>query len=157
MAQLNDKTEKLIMEVIKDRTEAMKKGERDSFGDDMLGRMLAACHTSDGAMEKFGLDAVFNNCKNFFFAGQDTAANLTSFSILMFANRQDWQERARNEISEVLGERETCDFNDISRLKIVSHFLHYQHHNALSTSVIMLVKPKPAAGLKNRKAQIGAL
>lgn len=120
------------MEVIKARTEAVERGERDSYGDDLLGRMLTVCHSNDGTMEKFGLDAVFNNCKNIFFAGRDTAANLTSFSILMLANHQDWQNRARNEITEVLRQKETYDFNDISRLKVVSDLLHW--HNARSAS-----------------------
>lgn len=119
IAQLNGRTEKLIMELVKDRREAVQKGERDSYGDDLLGRMLTATERTDGSSHKFILDAVINNCKNFFFAGSDSAANLTTFSLLMLANYPEWQDRARKEVLEVFGDNDPCEMNDISRLKIV--------------------------------------
>lgn len=57
------------MEVIKVWMEVVERGERDFYGDDLLGCMLIVCYLNDGIMEKFGLDVVFNNCKNIFFVG----------------------------------------------------------------------------------------
>ncbi|KAG0605431.1 hypothetical protein M758_9G058500 [Ceratodon purpureus] len=111
MAQLDKRIERLAMEVIDARKEAVAKGERSSFGDDMLGLMLADAN--------FDYSAVVNNCKNLFFAGQDTSANLLSFSLVILANRPEWQHRAREEILEVLGDGETYTLNGISRLKVM--------------------------------------
>ncbi|XP_073390289.1 cytochrome P450 709B2 [Physcomitrium patens] len=94
------------MELVKDRMDAVQKVERESYGDDILGRMLTATDRFDGSFHKFSLDAVIDNCKKFFFAGTDSGANLTTFPLLILANYPEWQDK------------DPCEMNDISRLKI---------------------------------------
>jgi len=111
----------LLHEVIADRQKAMKQGEAKSFGNDLLGMMLAAA--SDGTDEtapEFNLASVFNNTKLFFFAGQDTVASALTFTLLQLARYPEWQDKARQEVLEVLGESDAFDGDAISRLKIVS-------------------------------------
>jgi len=121
MAQLKSRMDNLLHEVISDRQRALKRGEANSCGNDLLGMMLAAA--SDGTDEtapEFNLASVFNNTKLFFFAGQDTVASALTFTLLQLARYPDWQDRARREVLEVLGESDTIDADAISRLKIVS-------------------------------------
>lgn len=120
MAQLKSKMDNLLREVIKDRQKALKRGEAKTFGNDLLGIMLAAA--SDGTSEtapEFNLASVFNNTKLFFFAGQDTVASALTFTFLQLARYPEWQEKAHQEVLEVLGESTALDSDSVSKLKVV--------------------------------------
>ncbi|KAF7825038.1 cytochrome P450 714C2-like [Senna tora] len=49
--------------------------------------------------EKFIID----NCKNIFFAGHETTAITASWSLMLLAAHQDWQDRCRAEVLDVCG------------------------------------------------------
>jgi cytochrome P450 len=96
MDHLSSEVDALLRGLISDRR------KMDSFGNDLLGRMLAAA--SEGWSEntqEFNLASVFNNCKLFYFAGQDTVANAICFALLMLALHPEWQDRTRKEVLEV--------------------------------------------------------
>lgn len=127
--KIESKVHNLLTAVIESRREAVHKGEASSFGNDLLGYMLtAACSSSSEdnmddhnvPSKKFNLTSVFNNCKLFYFAGQDTAANVTIYSMLMMARHPEWQERARMEVLEVCGPTEAFDASKLQRLRVVS-------------------------------------
>lgn len=72
MDQCTAKVNALLHETINSRREALRNG---GSSDDLLGRMLTAA--TEGWDEKaleFNLASVLNNCKLFYFAGQDTVA-----------------------------------------------------------------------------------
>ena len=120
MAQLNRRIDRLVLGVIKARKEAVENGERSSYGDDMLGLMLTACDMTDETFKNFDYSTIIENCKNFYFAGAVTTANLINFTLVMLACYPEWQQRVRDEIFEVLGEEESFNFNNLSHLKVVS-------------------------------------
>lgn len=121
MAQLKLRMDNLLREVITDRQQAVKRGEAESYGNDLLGMMLAAaCDGTDETAPEFNLASVFNNTKLFFFAGQDTVASALTFTLLQLARYPEWQDKARQEVLEVLGELDAFDSDAISRLKVVS-------------------------------------
>lgn len=110
----------LVRGIINARREAVQKGVTSSYGDDLLGRMLTAATEGWSANTKeFNQLAVFNNCKLFYFAGQDTVANAIGFMILMLALYPEWQDRCRQEVTEILGDEQDWRASDISRLKVV--------------------------------------
>lgn len=110
----------IIQEVIKCRLEAVASKKTSSNGKDLLEHMLEAA--SDGWNEdttEFNLASVFENCKLFYMAGQDTVANATSYAMLLLALHPDWQERARKEVLEVVGNEESFNPSVLSHLKLL--------------------------------------
>ncbi|KAG0563350.1 hypothetical protein KC19_8G023700 [Ceratodon purpureus] len=115
----------LLRETIVGRRDVVRSGKTSSYGDDLLGRMLAAASEGwDGNTSEFNLASVLNNCKLFYFAGQDTVANTVVFAMLMLAQHPEWQERARREVLEVLGSEENFNASALSRLKVVGMILN---------------------------------
>ena len=123
MQHLDTKINTLLHEIIDNRRKSSTQTKTGShYGDDLLGRMLAAA--SDGWDEdvvEFNLASVFNNCKLFFFAGQDTVAVTVLYTMMMLARYPEWQDRARQEIFNVVGNSDNFDTGKLHDLKIVSH------------------------------------
>lgn len=114
------KADALLHSIIDGRREAFQKGKIGSYGNDLLGRMLAAASEGwDENTTEFNYASVFHNCKLFYFAGQDTVANATTFALLMLALYPEWQDRARKEVLEVFGDEHSCNPAAISQLKVV--------------------------------------
>jgi cytochrome P450 len=81
MARLDGRINGLVSELVDSRVQ--KKQIMSSYGDDLLGRMLAAAADGDDdtALE-FNFASVFNNAKLFLFAGQDTVAHTINFALM---------------------------------------------------------------------------
>ncbi|KAG0622890.1 hypothetical protein M758_3G131700 [Ceratodon purpureus] len=75
---------KLLKDSIHGWREAVRKGVTSSFGDDLLGCMLSSITSEswDPNSLEFNLSTVMNNCKLFYFAGQDTVVNGSLFTLL---------------------------------------------------------------------------
>ena len=131
MRQMAKKIDTLLHEILDGRLEAVRKGVTNSYGNDLLGRMLtsAADGWSEGSPD-FNLQSVIENSKLFYFAGQDTVANASLFTMLMLTLHPEWQDRARAEVMEVVGDEESFDASVLSRLKVVKilHHLSWLHH-----------------------------
>lgn len=121
MARLRSTIDSSLHELITERRKAAERGDTASYGNDLLGIMLAAASNStDETATEFNLASVFNNAKLFFFAGQDTVATVLTFTLLQLARYPEWQDRARQEVLEEVGETEAYDSTTLNRLKIVS-------------------------------------
>lgn len=121
MKHIRKEVEDIIREMIEKRMEAIKAGEASK--DDLLGILL---DTNFKEIEQQGdknnglsINDIIEECKLFYFAGQETTASLLVWTMVLLSRHQDWQSRAREEVLRVFG-RDEPNFDGLSHLKIVS-------------------------------------
>ena len=70
------------------------------------------------------MEDIIEECKLFYFAGQETTANWLTWALVMLSVHPHWQQKARQEVLETCG-KQTPDIDAINRLKVVStNFAH---------------------------------
>ncbi|KAI3516930.1 hypothetical protein L1887_16084 [Cichorium endivia] len=125
MKEIDRQVKASIRSIIDKRIFSLKVGE--SSKDDLLGILLDSNYKEikqRGNMN-FGLsiDEVIEECKLFYFAGQETTGNLLVWTMILLGQHINWQERARNEVSEVFGDKKP-EIDGLNRLKIVNMILN---------------------------------
>lgn len=122
LKEIDREVQSLLMDVISKREKVLLNGEAAS--DDLLGLLLESNSREireHGNDKKFGLSIreVIDECKLFYFAGQETTSVLLVWTLIMLSTHQEWQERARQEVLRALGERKP-DYDDLSNLKVIT-------------------------------------
>ncbi|TYI79663.1 hypothetical protein E1A91_D05G036200v1 [Gossypium mustelinum] len=141
--KLNKEITSMLRNVIQRKEHAMKTGQ--ARANDLLGMLLqhnnqfAVLENTNGAEGKMTIEDVIEECKQFYLAGQETAASLLTWTIIVLALHPEWQEKAREEVLQVCGKE--LEFEAINHLKIVTMILYevlrlyppviaiYQHTN----------------------------
>lgn len=90
--------------------------------DDLLGRMLAANDKQE--KRKFSMDEVIGECSSFFLAGHEATSNLLTWTMMLLAEHQEWQERARAEVLNCFGRSAPINAEGLHQLKIVTMVLN---------------------------------
>ncbi|EFJ15234.1 hypothetical protein SELMODRAFT_119072 [Selaginella moellendorffii] len=102
--QIDSKLRKIVVNRLKESSVS------GSYGKDLLGLMLAA---KDGVLDfnngkkldiQVTMQDVIDECKTFFFTGQETSAALLAWTMLLLALNPDWQTRLRQEVCQVCGQ-----------------------------------------------------
>jgi cytochrome P450 len=126
MKQISRETGTLLMGIIAKREKAIQNGEATK--DDLLGTLLESNMRemrqngkSDSSLGMSTRDMI-EECKLFYFAGQETTSVLLTWTMVVLSMHTEWQEKAREEVLQHFG-KEKPDFDGLSRLKIVSHHL----------------------------------
>jgi cytochrome P450 len=126
MKQISRETGTLLMGIITKREKAIRNGEATK--DDLLGillesnmREMGQNRKSDSSLAMSTRD-VIEECKLFYFAGQESTAVLLTWTMVVLSMHPEWQEKAREEVLQHFG-MEKADFDGLNRLKIVSHSL----------------------------------
>ncbi|KAH7515816.1 hypothetical protein FEM48_Zijuj10G0066400 [Ziziphus jujuba var. spinosa] len=104
-----------IIEMIKEREEKVTSGEEDSFGGDFLGLLLKAHHDANNS-HKISVDDLVDECKTFYFVGQETTNTLLAWTVFLLAIHIDWQEEVRKEVLNLFG-HENPNPEGIAKLK----------------------------------------
>ncbi|XP_062011152.1 cytochrome P450 CYP749A22-like [Rosa rugosa] len=111
-----------ILEIVKKREMEATIGEDNSFGNDFLGLLLEAHHGSNDK-QRISIDELVEECRTFYFAGQETTNSILSWIILLLAQHPDWQEEARKEVLQLFG-KQTPNYDGLAKLKTMSMIIN---------------------------------
>ncbi|XP_076909358.1 cytochrome P450 CYP72A219-like [Bidens hawaiensis] len=121
MKEIDRKVRASIRSIIDKRIVSIKEGQ--STNEDLLGILLDSNYKEikqqGNTNSGLSIDEIVDECKLFYFAGQETTGNLLVWTMVLLAQHKDWQARARDEVSLVCGEKK-MDIDGLNRLKVVN-------------------------------------
>ncbi|KVH88811.1 cytochrome P450 [Cynara cardunculus var. scolymus] len=121
MKEVDIEVKGLIRKIINKRVVAMKTGEASN--DDLLGILLDSNYKEMKQHENNGsglsIEEIIEECKLFYFAGQETTGNMLVWTMILLGQHTNWQTRAREEVLHVFGEKRP-DVDGLSRLKTIN-------------------------------------
>ncbi|RHN51734.1 putative cytochrome P450 [Medicago truncatula] len=113
--KLGKEIDKLLLCVIETRKESR---EKKHGREDLLDLLLNENQVDGKYGKRLSTKQLVDECKTFFFAGHETTALAISWTLMLLAMHEDWQNQLRDEIREVVGDKEV-DINVLSGLKKV--------------------------------------
>ncbi|KAL3508817.1 hypothetical protein ACH5RR_028218 [Cinchona calisaya] len=125
MKRIDNELRALFVDIILEREKAMKLGISN---DDNLLSMLLESNRKEIQEQgnfKYGLrtDEVIEECKTFYFAGQESTSNLLAWTMILLSMHPTWQLRARQEVLQIFGKNKP-DYDGLNRLKVVTMIIY---------------------------------
>ncbi|KAJ4976084.1 hypothetical protein NE237_001190 [Protea cynaroides] len=116
----------ILMDIINKRQKAMKVGEANN--DDLLGLLLESNQKEiqqNKNKKNVGMtmEDVIEECKLFYFAGQETTSALLVWTMIVLSMHPEWQVQAREEVLQIFGKNKP-NFDELSHLRIVTMILY---------------------------------
>lgn len=115
--KIGEQVDKLLLSIIESR---MNSNDKKQYEQDLLGHLLKENNEIDGQMNKtLTKKELVDECKTFFFGGYETTSLSITWTLLLLALHQDWQNQLRDEIKQVVGNIQELDINLLADLKKV--------------------------------------
>lgn len=127
MKEMNAEIQRLLKGIIDKRRKAMEAGEPAK--DDLLGILMESnfkeTQSHDINKQRYGMSFqdMIDECKLFYFAGQETTSVLLVWTMILLSKYQHWQTRAREEVLAKFG-KDQPDFDGLNNLKTVTMILY---------------------------------
>ncbi|KAK2422927.1 cytochrome P450 72A68 [Trifolium repens] len=126
MNEVNNDIKSSLKDIINKRVKALKEGE--STKNDLLSILLESNQKEIEENESnrnvgMSIEDVIEECKLFYFAGQETTSVLLVWTMILLSRYPDWQTRARDEVWNLFGNKKP-DFDKLNNLKIVTMILY---------------------------------
>ncbi|PHT43724.1 Cytochrome [Capsicum baccatum] len=148
MKAIDNELKDILRKLVSKRETSMNLGEAQ---DDLLGILLKSNVKEiqeNGSKCGMTTDEVIEECKVFYFSGQESSSNLLVWTMVLLSVHQNWQIRAREEVQQVF-QNNKPDFEGLNRLKIVTMILN---------EVLRLYPPAPYIVRKaNQETKLGKL
>ncbi|XP_006407057.2 cytochrome P450 72A15 [Eutrema salsugineum] len=110
----------ILRGIVNKRLTAREAGEAPN--DDLLGILLES-NLGQAKGNGMSTEEVMEECKLFYFAGQETTSVLLVWTMVLLSQHQDWQARAREEVKQVFGDKEP-DAEGLNQLKVMTMILY---------------------------------
>ncbi|KAK9937703.1 hypothetical protein M0R45_014475 [Rubus argutus] len=126
MKEIDKEIKGLLEGIINKREEAIMAGEATK--NDLLGALLESKfkdiqeHGKNDKNVGMSIEDVIDECKLFYFAGQETTSVLLVWTMVLLGQNQNWRDRAREEVLQVFGSNKP-DFDGLAHLKVVTMIL----------------------------------
>ncbi|XP_057527937.1 cytokinin hydroxylase-like [Amaranthus tricolor] len=112
--KLGKEIDDIIISIINSRKKVISEEKKN----DLLGLLLESEEYVNGKnVGKLSTREIIDECKTFFLGGHDTVALTLTWTLMLLAMYPNWQDELRQEIKEVIGEKDNLDFTMLPKLK----------------------------------------